>query len=163
MPTAFAFDLAQLPEALRTHFRSWVEKTAARWAEEDSTLYFARKKPTERRNIMRSLQNLAKGSWEIDLPTSNFLRDVDIVGSAMPVGNEPAVDESTGDDDEPESPTPLVERKSCPDLRKPLQTAFPAPTAPTVEKSYTPEIYRSLLPPDYGEQVRRMMMIKAAA
>ena len=112
---------------------------------------------------MRSLQTLAKGSWEIDLPTSNFLRDVDIVGSAMPAGNEPAVDESTGDDDEPESPTPLVERKSCPDLHKPLQTAFPAPTAPTVEKSYTPEIYRSLLPPDYGEQVRRMMMIKAAA
>ena len=163
MPTAFAFDLAQLPEALRTHLKLWVEKTAARWAEEDSTLYFVRKKPTERRNIMRSLQTLAKGSWEIDLPTSNFLRDVDIVGSAMPTGNEPAVDESTGDDDEPESPPLVEERKSCPDLHKPLQTAFSAPTASTVGKSYTPEIYRSLLPPDYGEQVRRMMMIKAAA
>ena len=159
MPTAFAFDLAQLPEALRTHLKLWVEKKAARWAEQDSTLYFVRKKPTERRNIMRSLQTLAKGSWEIDLPTSNFLRDVDIVGSAIPVGNEPAVDESTGDDDEPES----LERKSGPDLRKPLQTASPAPTAPTVEKSHTPQIYRSLLPADYGEPVRRMMMIKAAA
>ena len=163
MPTAFAFDLAQLPEALRTHLKLWVEKTAARWAEEDSTLYFVRKKPTERRNIMRSLQTLAKGSWEIDLPTSNFLRDVDIVGSAMPVGNEPAVDESTGDDDEPESPKPLVERKSRPDLHRPLQNTAPAPTAPTVANRYVPEIYRSLLPPDYGEQVRRMMMIKAAA
>ena len=163
MPTAFAFDLAQLPEAIRRHLRLWVEKTAARWAEEDSTLYFARKKPTERRNIMRSLQTLAKGSWEIDLPTSNFLRDVDIVGSAMPTGNEPAVNESTGDEIEPESPPLVEERKSCPGLHKPLRNAFPAPTAPTGEKSHTPQIYRSLLPPDYGEQVRRMMMIKAAA
>ena len=160
MPTAFAFDLAQLPEALRTHLRLWVEKTAARWAEEDSTLYFVRKKPTERRNIMRSLQTLAK-SWEIELPTSSFLRDVDIVGKAEPMGNEPAVNESTGDDIEPESPPLVEERRSCPDLHRPLQNTAPTSTAPAVAKRYTPKVYRSLLPADYGEQVRRI--IKAAA
>ena len=109
---------------------------------------------------MRSLQTLAKGSWEIDLPTGNFLRDVDIVGSAVPTCNQAAVDESTGDDEEPESP-PLVERKSCPNLHRPLQNTAPTSTAPAVAKRYTPEVYRSLLPADYGEQVRRM--IKAAA
>ena len=155
MPTAFAIDQSQLPEALRAQLKLWVEKTAASFGEEGSMLFFVRKKPTERRNLMRSIQTLAKASWELELPAGNWLRDVDILGKAAPTGNE-----STGDDDEPESPTPLVERRSCPDLRKPLQLA---PTAPTVEKSYTPQIYRSLLPPDYGEQVRRMMMIKAAA
>ena len=102
---------------------------------------------------MRSIQTLAKASWELELPAGNWLRDVDILGKAAPTGNEPDNEPGNGPtgneptDDESESP-PLVERRSC-----------PAPLAPTVEKS----IYRSLLPPDYGEQVRRMMMIKAAA
>ena len=160
MPTAFAIDQSQLPEALRAQLKLWVEKTAASFGEEGSMLFFVRKKPTERRNLMRSIQTLAKASWELELPAGNWLRDVDILGKAAPTGNEPDNEPGNGptgneptDDDKPESPTPLVERRSCPDLRKPLQTALPAPTAPTVEKSYTPEvIYRSLLPPDYGEQ-----------
>ena len=156
MPTAFAIDQSQLPEALRAQLKLWVEKTAASFGEEGSMLFFVRKKPTERRNLMRSIQTLAKASWELDLPTGNWLRDVDILGKAAPTGNEPC-------DDETESPMPLVERKPCPDLHRSSQNAAPAPKAPTVEKSYTPEIYRSLLPPDYAEQVRRMMMIKAAA
>ena len=159
MPTAFAIDQSQLPEALRAQLKLWVEKTAASFGEEGSMLFFVRKKPTERRNLMRSIQTLAKASWELELPAGNWLRDVDILGKAAPTGNEPDNEPGNGptDDDEPES---VEERKSCPDLHRPLQTALPAPTAPTVEKSY---IYRSLLPPDYGEQVRRMMMIKAAA
>ena len=170
MPTAFAIDQSQLPEALRAQLKLWVEKTAASFGEEGSMLFFVRKKPTERRNLMRSIQTLAKASWELELPAGNWLRDVDILGKAAPTGNEPDNELGNGptgnaptDDDEPESPTPLVERKSCPNLHKPLQTAFPAPTAPTVEKSHTPQIYRSLLPADYGEQVRRKMMVKAAA
>ena len=161
MPTTFAIDQSQLPEALRAQLKLWVEKTAASFGEEGSMLFFVRKKPTERRNLMRSIQTLAKASWELELPAGNWLRDVDILGKAAPTGNEPDNEPGNGPtineptDDEPES--------SCPDLHKPLQTAFLAPMAPTVEKRHTPQIYRSLLPPDYGEQVRRMMMIKAAA
>ena len=59
------------------------------------------------------------------------------------------------------SPMPRTERKSRPDFHRSLQNTAPAPKAPSVD--YTPEIYRSLLPPDYAEQVRRMMMTKAAA
>ena len=154
MPTAFAIDQSQLPEALRAQLKLWVEKTAASFGEEGSMLFFVRKKPTERRNLMRSIQTLAKASWELELPAGNWLRDVDIVGKATgnePTGNEPC-------DDEPDSPMPLVERKSCPDLHRSLQNTAPAPRAPTDE-----ELYRSLLPPDYATQVRRMMMVKAAA
>ena len=158
MPTAFAIDLSQLPEALRSQLKLWVERTAASFGEEGSMLFFVRKKPTERRNLMRSIQTLAKASWGMELPAGNWLRDVDIVSKAETTDNEP-----TGDDGGPESPMPLVERKSCPDLHRSLQNTAPAPKAPTAEKSYTPEIYRSLLPPDYAEQVRRMMMTKAAA
>ena len=156
MPTAFAIDQSQLPEALRSQLKIWVERTAASFGEEGSMLFFVRKKPTERRNLMRSIQTLAKASWEMELPAGNWLRDVDIVGKAVPTGNEPTGNEPC--DDEPESPMPLVERKPCPDLHRSLQT-----TAPAVEKRYTPEIYRSLLPDDYAEQVHRMMMVKAAA
>ena len=152
MPTAFAIDLSQLPEALRSQLKLWVERTAASFGEEGSMLFFVRKKPTERRNLMRSIQTLAKASWEMELPAGNWLRDVDIVSKAETTDNEPS------DDD---SPMPRVERKSRPDFHRSLQNTAPAPKAPSVD--YTPEIYRSLLPPDYGEQVRRMMMIKAAA
>ena len=170
MPTAFAIDQSQLPEALRAQLKLWVEKTAASFGEEGSMLFFVRKKPTERRNLMRSIQTLAKASWELELPAGNWLRDVDILGKAAPTGNEPDNEPGNGptgnepsDDDGPESPTPLVERKSCPDVHRSLQTTAPAPKAPTVAKRYAPEIYRSLLPADYAEQVHRMMMIKAAA
>ena len=66
--------------------------------------------------------------------------------------------DAPSDDD---SPMPRTERKSRPDFHRSLQNTAPAPKAPSVD--YTPEIYRSLLPPDYAEQVRRMMMTKAAA
>ena len=72
MPTAFAFDLAQLPEALRKHLRSWVEKTAARWAEEDSTLYFARKKPTERRISREAFKLWQRGVGRLICPRATF-------------------------------------------------------------------------------------------
>ena len=101
---------------------------------------------------MRSIQTLAKASWEMELPAGNWLRDVDIVSKAETTDNEPS------DDD---SPMPRTERKSRPDFHRSLQNTAPAPKAPSVD--YTPEIYRSLLPPDYAAQVRRMMMVKAAA
>ena len=108
MPTAFAIDQSQLPEALRAHLKLWVEKTAASFGEEGSMLFFVRKKPTERRNLFRSIQTLAKASWELELPTGNWLRDVDILGKAAPTGNEPDNEPGNGptgneptDDDEP--------------------------------------------------------------
>ena len=92
MPTAFAIDLSQLPEALRSQLKLWVERTAASFGEEGSMLFFVRKKPTERRNLMRSIQTLAKASWEMELPAGNWLRDVDIVSKAETTDNEPSDD-----------------------------------------------------------------------
>ena len=131
---AWAIDFSTFPEDTKKHLTDWSQRTVSRTGFDEGRLIFVRKKKEQRTALYHNLRSLTR-NWGVDLPEgSDWLHIVDLV-------------KAEDDNTTPSSP----------------EVAMEAPT-PAADKSasFTPDnIYKTLLPPDYAEQVRRM--IKASA
>ena len=131
---AWAIDFSTFPEDTKKHLTEWCERTAVRSGLDEGRLFFVRKKKEKRTALYHNIRNLTR-NWGVNLPEgSDWLHEVDLV-------------KAEEDNATPTSP----------------EAAKETPTTPDKSESYTPNVYKSLLPANYGEMVRAMLCAKVAA
>ena len=126
---AWAIDFSTFPEDTKKHLIEWSQKTAVRTGFVEGRLIFVRKRREKRTALYHNLRSLTR-NWGVDLPEgSDWLHEVDLA-------------KAEDDNATPSSPEVVME----------------APT-PAADKSasFTPDVYQSLLPPNYAEMVRAML------
>ena len=137
---AWAIDFSTFPEDTKKHLTEWCERTAVRSGLDEGRLFFVRKKKEKRAALYHNLRSLTR-NWGAELPEGqDWLHQVDIIGKAE--------EENTIAPTSPEA------------AKAPAPTPTPADMSASIR---TPDVYKSLLPPNYGEMVAAMLSTKVAA
>ena len=134
MSASWAIDMSTFSDDVKQHLIEWSQRAAVRTGFDEGRLIFVRKKKEKRTALYHNIRNLAR-AWGVNLPEgSDWLHEVDLV-------------KAEEDNATPTSP----------------EAAKETPTTPEKSESYTPDVYKSLLPANYGEMVRAMLCAKVAA
>lgn len=137
---AWAIDFSTFPEDTKKHLTEWCERTAVRSGLDEGRLFFVRKKKEKRTALYHNLRSLTR-NWGVELPEGqDWLHQVDIIGKAE--------EENTIAPTSPEA------------AKAPAPTPTPADMSASIR---TPDVYKSLLPSNYGEMVRAMQCAKMVA
>ena len=132
MSAAWAIDMNSFPADVQSRLIEWGKRTAVRTGFDEGRFIFVRKKNTTRQALYHNFRSLAR-NWGVELPEGQeeWLREADVIKAK-----------------EVEKTVALAPKE--------------APMA-TIEKQapYIDDVYKSLLAPDFAEQVRRMINASA--
>ena len=131
--SAWAIDFSAFPEDTKKHITEWSQRTAVRTGFDEGRLIFVRKKQEKKAALYHNLRSVARNAG-VGLPEgSGWLLQEDLVKA----GGDNAT--FTSREIAKEDP------------------------APADKSAFTPDVYKSLLPANYGEMVGAMMHAEVSA